>query len=325
MAIHDLFSKRQAQLRQQAPDVLHYDDVPQVLRVQIVRIMSEAWRQLRDFLYVPPEGTVYDDIKEILCHEYGLLESEQLFDGPATRHHDLVRYFLDLVRTERVLDVVQLGFHAILNAPDKYGTRAVPFGGKLSEQELQTAATVTAQRAVQELNDRFREHRVGYQFSGRMIIRVDSEWMHAEVMKRCLVILSGSDYSGAQDEFLRGHEHYRVGNMKEAINECLKSFESVMKVICEKRGWSGADDASASKLISICFEGGLIPSFWSQHFNALQSLLKGGVAPARNKLSAHGQGAIPTGVPRHLVGYVINMTASAILFLTEAEAAGRTE
>lgn len=325
MAIHDLFSKRQAQLRQQAPDVLHYDDIPQVLRVQIVRIMNEAWWQLRRVLYAPPERTVYGDIKEILCHEYGLLDSRQLFDDPTTGHHGLICYFLDLVQTERVLDVVQLGFCAILDAPGKHSTVAIPFGEELSEHNLRASATAAARRAVQELNDRFREHRVGYQFSERKIMRVDSEWMHAEVMKRCLVILSGSDYSGAQDEFLKGHEHYRVGNMKEAINECLKSFESVMKVICGKRRWSGAEDASASKLISICFEGGLIPSFWSQHFTALQSLLKGGVAPARNKLSAHGQGAIPTDVPRHLVSYVINMTASAILFLAEAEAAGRAE
>ena len=36
-------------------------------------------------------------------------------------------------------------------------------------------------------------------------------------------------------------------------------------------------------------------------------------------LSGHGQGATPTTVPDHLVAYMLHTTASAIVFLAEAE------
>ena len=110
--------------------------------------------------------------------------------------------------------------------------------------------------------------------------------------------------------------------MKEAMNEALKAFESVMKVICRKRRWRITEGAGASKLISVCLEKELVPPLWQQQFTSLKSLLEGGVAPARNRLSGHGQGAVPIVVPRHVAAFALHMTAAAILFLAEAEASG---
>jgi hypothetical protein len=47
------------------------------------------------------------------------------------------------------------------------------------------------------------------------------------------------------------------------------------------------------------------------------------VPTGRNKLSGHGQGSTPKDVPDHLAAYMLHMTASAIVFLAEAEAALR--
>ncbi|WP_416347177.1 DUF7014 domain-containing protein [Castellaniella sp.] len=41
----------------------------------------------------------------------------------------------------------------------------------------------------------------------------------------------------------------------------------------------------------------------------------------RNKLGGHGQGTTTTTVPNHLVAYMLHMTASALVFLGESEAA----
>ena len=108
--------------------------------------------------------------------------------------------------------------------------------------------------------------------------------------------------------------------MKEAMNECVKAFESVMKTICGRRKWKYDDRATAKTLIRVCFEHELIPSLWQDHFTSLQSLLQVGVG--RNKLSAHGQGEKPVEVPRHLAAFVLHMAAAAIVFLAEAEASG---
>lgn len=115
------------------------------------------------------------------------------------------------------------------------------------------------------------------------------------------------------------HRHYRKGYTKEAINECLKSLESVMKAICDKRGWKYGKDATARKLIEICLSNNLIPAYWQSHYAGLRNVLESGVPTARNQLSGHGQGSVPVVVPNHIVAYVLHMTASAIVFLAEAE------
>ena len=176
-----------------------------------------------------------------------------------------------------------------------------------------------ADNAINELNIRFKEHGIGYQFTNGNIIRTDSELIHSEIVKPALKLLDQPHLAGAQEEFLKAHEHYRKGNAKEALSECLKAFESVMKAICDKKGWGYNSTAQAKHLIQACLDNGLIPPFWGSHYSSLRSLLESGVPTGRNKLSGHGQGTTPTTVPDHLVAYMLHMTASAIVFLAEAD------
>ena len=182
-------------------------------------------------------------------------------------------------------------------------------------------ASERADEAIAELNARLHEHGIGYVFEGGEIIRVDSQLLHAEAVKPALILLAAPDYAGAQAEFLTAHEHYRHGREKEALAECLKAIESVMKAICAKRNWAHDPNAPAKALIEVLFDKGLVPTFWSSHFHALRSTLEAGVPTATNKLGGHGQGSEIVQVPKHLVAYVLHMTASAIVFLAEAEKA----
>lgn len=92
-----------------------------------------------------------------------------------------------------------------------------------------------------------------------------------------------------------------------------------MKAICDKRGWNYSNNATATPLIQVCFDNGLIPSFWQSHYSSLRNLLESSVPTGRNKLSGHGQGTTPVSVPNHLVAYMLHMTASVIVFLAEAD------
>lgn len=125
------------------------------------------------------------------------------------------------------------------------------------------------------------------------------------------------EFAGAQAEFLKAHEHYRHGNDKETLAECLKAFESVMKIICQKRGWAHDANATSKGLLDVLFVNELIPKFWQQHFTSLRSSLESGIPTARNRLGGHGQGSSVTEVPPAIVSYVLHMTASAIVFLCE--------
>jgi hypothetical protein len=140
-------------------------------------------------------------------------------------------------------------------------------------------------------------------------------------VKPALRLLSQPFLEGAEQEFLKAHEHYRAGQFKEALNEALKSFESVMKSICAQRGWPVSTDTTASALIDTCLKHGLIPPFWESQFSGLRALLEGGIPPARNRMGGHGQGESVRFVPPHIVSYVLHMTAAAIVFLADSEAA----
>jgi len=168
---------------------------------------------------------------------------------------------------------------------------------------------------------RFREQGVGYQYESGEIIRVDSQIIHSEAVKPVLRLLSAHRFQGANEEFLQAHEHYRHGRYKECLNDCLKAFESTMKTICDKQGWSYQPTDTAKKLINVCFQNALIPTYLQNQVTSLRSSLESGVPTVRNKLGGHGQGSQPCIVPQYFAAYQLHMTASTILFLIEAEKA----
>lgn len=105
---------------------------------------------------------------------------------------------------------------------------------------------------------------------------------------------------------MTAHQHYRRGHAKEALNECLKALESVMKIICEKRNWAHDPHATAKPLLDVLFEKGLIPPFWNAHFSGLRSTLEAGVPTGRNRIGGHGQGSAVVTVPEYLVAYMLH-------------------
>jgi hypothetical protein len=118
---------------------------------------------------------------------------------------------------------------------------------------------------------------------------------------------------------LSAHEHYRHGNTKECLTDCLKAFESTMKAICAKRNWAHAPNATAKALLDTIFANNLIPSFMQSHFTGVRATLEAGVPTVRNKLGGHGQGVTPVNVPDSLAAYALHLTATNILLLVQAE------
>ena len=303
LAIVEIFSKRSRRSRGQVPDVYIYAELPHALRVQIVQIWMAnlGTREEYSDAFGYEVKEVYGDIVSSLRHEYGVFELVEGVVEVDGAMDELIEFFLRESDVERTLDAVELSFRAIVARGQQHNDR----GG--------------ADRAIGELNERLKEHGVGYHFEPPQILRIDSEFIHSQVVQPSLNVLQGKHYAGAQQEFLRAHEHYRKGNAKEALSECLKSFESVMKAICDKRGWGYREDAASKSLIQVCLQNRLSPSFWESHYSALRSLLESGVPTGRNKLGGHGQGTTPVSVPHHLVAYMLHMTASAIVFLAEGE------
>lgn len=113
MAIFDLFSKRQKELRGDVPDVYTYDDLPDALCVQIIHVWSDALGNNDNYYDTygcgPNVQSAYKFIVETLCREYGL------FQLPTAEKHkprmylnELANYLLQVDDIEKQLDVVDL-------------------------------------------------------------------------------------------------------------------------------------------------------------------------------------------------------------------------
>ncbi len=309
MSIFDLFSKRQKKIRGEVSDVLTYDNIPEKLKVQILQIIREAIgivkkTEVFDYGYTDYAQHYYHFIHNVLCKEYGEFSLGKRHEN---NQESIFNFFLTAEDTEKILDVVEVSFEVIgQDIKNNYHLYLD-----------HTNVAITPDEAISELNQRFKENAIGYQFIGGEIIRVDSTYAHSEITKPTIALLQDKNFAGANEEYLKAHEHYRHGRNKECLAECLKAFESTLKIICKEKGWAFSQNDTSSKLIQTCFDNDLIPSFSQSQFASLRSLLESGIPTIRNRLGGHGQGQVPQKVDDEITRYAINLTGANIIFLIE--------
>lgn len=303
MPIFELFSRLQRK-RERAgqPVIYQYDEIPEKFRIQVMHIWKDA-------IGTDPSGSIgrataraWEAIHDSVSRELGWPAL-----GTEGNPRDNCFQFLSKGNTEQVLDIIQVSFNVV---EDHFGS----YNGRPRQMEANTGLSCPPDRAIEELNQRFLENGIGYQYQNGRITRIDSEYTHSEIVLPALQLLNAPEFKPAMDEFLKGHEDYRHGRYEDAINEALKAFESTMKIICENRGWPVASNATALKLIEICFDHQLIPAALKRHFTSLGS----GLLAIRNAYSAHGDGVETVEVPDYLAQYALNLAASDIVLLIKA-------
>lgn len=304
MAIHDLYSKRQKILRGEVPEVYVYNNIPKQLKVQIIQIIEDSIGETKDYKDFPKAA--YKLIRDTLCREYGVFHLIEKSTYKSIRE-ELFKFFLETSDYEKTIDIIELCFKYI----DRKIRKDYP------DYTFHTTVRMSPEEAIEELNYRFKEHGVGYQYEISKIIRIDSTYAHAEIVKTTLTLLVNQKFKGANEEYLKAHEHYRHGRNKECIAECLKAFESTMKIICKEKGWNYNVNDTSKRLIQTCLDNDLIPSFSQNQLTSLRSLLETGIPPIRNRLGGHGQGQVPQKVNDEITRYALNLTGSNIIFLVE--------
>lgn len=309
MAIFNLYSKRQQVLNDEINEVYSYDEIPKKLRVQIIHMMNEviggctSFSSMRSSSYRSRMADVnYKFICETLRKEYGVFG---LVRDTSSYFTEIRDFFLNTNEVMKCLDIIELTFRVI--------------NENLREYYVKNPRHIDD--AISELNVRFKENAVGYQFESGVIMRIDSHYIHSEIVKPTLYLLSSNaEYSGATNEFISAHEHYRHGKYKECLVDCLKSFESLMKAIHKKRNWEyDSKRATAKNLINGCLKNGLVPQYLQNQLSAINDMLETGVPTIRNKEAGHGQGTEVSVVEEHLCSYMLHITASNLLFLAECE------
>jgi hypothetical protein len=240
-----------------------------------------------------------------LARELGVFSLAHGFEGFKAAVH----WFMTPAQpVPNLLDLVEITFHAINTyVRDLWaGTWSAPDGISQHPDD-----------AIAELNHRFLEHGIGYQFAGK-VIRADSTFSHAEVIKPALELLSDNRFQNAETEFLRAHEAYRKGRYSDSLNESLKAFESTLKIICHVNGWAFKPTDAASALIKAVLSNGLVPASLQTQFTSLAALLESGTPTARNKNSGHGMGPTEILVPDYLAAYGLHTAAANISLLVSA-------
>ena len=285
------------------PEIYTYEELSPPLRVQIVHIIKDTFGE--DSYSFDASSSVYKFIHKALCKEYGVFTLKEHAGSDAEAVLD---YFLNCTDYEQCLDVIEMSFRIIANhVADNY-----------QSYKRRTTSSQDPDDAIEELNKRFKENGVGYEFVSGELIRIDSQFIHSETVKPVLSLLKiNKVYSGANEEFLKAHEHYRHKRYKECLVESLKSLESLMKGICKQHSWGFKESDSAKKLINVCLDKKLVPEYLQNQFSSLRIVLESGVPTIRNKEGGHGQGAVVSSVPEHLASYTLHLTASNLLFLMQ--------
>lgn len=309
MALFETFSKRlKRKLKGATPDVYCYDEIPQPFRIQVIHIWATAIGPYAPDRYSDPKigDSAWTFMHDTLARELGLFQLAKGNDP-----FEACQQFLQRAEPLQCLDLIELSF--------RYIDRVVRKEGQWRWER--SGITEPPDEAIAELNARFLEHSLGYQYAGGDIIRVDSAYVHAEIVLPALTLLGHENFRGAEDEFLRAHEHYREGRRKEAVAEAAKAFESTLKTICDRRQWEYPAGATAKPLLDIVIQNGLLPAELGTHFAGLRSALEAGLPTIRNRTSGHGQGAEPVDLPVHLAAFALHLAAANIVFAVESHRA----
>jgi hypothetical protein len=308
MAIFDLFSKRQADAAKSgAADVYQYDDIPKNLRVQVYQIAIEAVGKVGSpgdrIMTGDKDNGLWLKIERVFLREKGL-------DGIARGDFAGARVlsFMRQCTTREWLDLLELVAWGIeVMASDEY----------LYQRQIWEVST-PGQTAIDEINYRLRQAGVGYQLEGGRLIRVDSEYVHAEVVRPALALLSDKKFEGPRQEFLAAHQHYRAGEYRQAVGMAANAVESTFKSIFEQKGWAYPKGARISDLVKVARANALWPDYLDASFDQLVATLQSGLPKIRDNDASHGQGAKPKSVPGYIAAYALHLAASKIVFITEA-------
>lgn len=309
----DLFSERQRLAQTGGPlDVYSYDTAPLVLRVQISQIATAALGPAVQASMNRYEGmikassfSVWRELRQLLCREYGKHYLSADLDDP---QEDTLQFLESVATPSQVFDIIEL----VCNCIQIYSAKLDKY------QRKDARITQEPEDAIAEINTRLRRAGIGYQFVEGRLVRVDSQIGHAEIIVPTLNLLASSELRTVDQEFRDAFQHYRHGENDDAIQSCGKAFETLLKVVLDKKQVPHPANATAKALLDLVLGTGILPEAIDGTLGSLRAMLEQTVPTLRNRLGGHGQGAQMRTVPDYIASFTIQSTASAILLISKA-------
>jgi hypothetical protein len=274
------------------PDVYIYDELSTFLRKQISQIFTAC---------IGAGCPSWDEVAHILDREIRSYSLDT--DEP---YADCMTYLRTSNDVDGVLSLIELCARVMDNSASSPG---IGYGDENPAEGLV------------ELNERFRRAGVGYQFENGQILRIDSQYVHAEVVKEALRLLREPGFEKANDEFMTGHRHLREGNLRDCNTAALRAMETVLKVICDARGWAYQKGDTVERLLAVVRREGLFPEYLGGYFDNLIGAMKAGVPKIRDRQGGHGAAPGDEPIPDHIGAFALHLTAANIVLLVKAHLA----
>ncbi|MXY45101.1 MAG: abortive infection family protein [Dehalococcoidia bacterium] len=318
-----VFSRRHSQLP--AEDIA---DVPRETRTRIVLLLRNTVSGLWGEQMNPNADALWGEVHLAMEILYARPILSKHFAQRSLATYDLVRddlyYFLDECTTKEFLDFLELAFQAD-NAPESYSSadRVIEsINGILTADGLPYRLTGYVKREEREfaspaLGIPAQEMTVIKTISYPMVVREDDEIVYEEALAPALRILEAPHFQGSNEEFREALKHYREAEYKECLTSCGSALESVLKVICDRKGLTyGSRDVLGDLLDIVVPKLGLESAF-KEKFKL--------VATIRNRFSSsHGGGQAPRKPERHFAQYMITATAGVIVLLVAVAEGGKS-
>ena len=236
--IFDVFSKRQASAK-----LKH--DVPQSTRNRVVIWCGELYGNSRMGNY---NLEFWQEIHRRLLFRTGslrLLQSDERVDFTIQAIHHLLNcsgeefldFLEDIFSVDRFFNVGRDDTEVI----DELNII-------LRQDNLPYFVTHFVKETVQETSGS-RVHDVTYTRTYPKVIMKESEVLHAHAVAPALTLLQRPHFRNANSEYLAALEDYRKGDINDCLTKCGSSFESVMKIICDRKGWKYKQTDPAKDLI----------------------------------------------------------------------------
>jgi hypothetical protein len=171
-----------------------------------------------------------------------------------------------------------------------------------------------------EVHAIFKRYNFGYEIietpQGFTPVRIDSQYLHQEIVMAPISLLHSADFQGANREFTKALDYYSLHDYENAIHWANRAFESTIKSVLDRLNLSYDKSETAKKLISRLFDYKLI-------FPSLECLLAniqevfGGLPTIRNKMGGHGYGSLPIEVQKSYAELAIHLSGTFIVFLVK--------
>ncbi len=296
--IFKLFSQRNEPEKQY--DVYEYNFFPEKFINQSFFIIDDFINLYTGDYSIKPDK-IWNDIYDVFIRQLGVVRLDGYYSNDSAAHR-IENYYRnhngdDLLN---LLDLIFVYFDKFLryNPPVQYHNIS---------QRLDDS--------IYELNYRFNEYGLGYEFINGELIKKSNEIIHAEIIKPVLKLLHDEHFKGAEEEFVQAFDNYRNGQNKDAILYAQKAFESSMKTICKRKKYSYEEKDNAKKLIEILRLENFYPEYLNKQLVLLSDLLISGLPKLRNEEAGHGQGETIRNVENNYVEYAIHLAATNIVFL----------